>query len=162
MSEVVNLPQDMDTFELGEDLTTIKEVSTWTRLKRSSSAMIGLVLVVILILMAISADLITPQGINEQNLRNGFIPPGSEYLLGTDEFGRDMYSRIVHGSRISLQVGIIATSISAVVGIFLGLIAGYFGGKIDTLIQGMIDISWAFPTVLLALFLIAIMKSYYI
>ena len=156
MAEVGNLPQDLKSFELGEDLSRIKQVSTWTRLRRSPGAMIGLVLIGLLIIMAITADFITPQGINEQNLRNGFIPPGSDYWLGTDEFGRDMYSRIVHGSRISMQVGIIATSISAVVGIVLGLIAGYFGGKIDSIIQGMIDISWAFPTVLLALFLIAI------
>jgi len=121
MAEVGNLPQNLKSFELGEDLSRIKEISTWTRLRRSPGAMIGLVLIVILILMALSADFITPQGINEQSLRNGFIPPGSDYWLGTDEFGRDMYSRIVHGSRISLQVGIIATSISAVVGISLGL-----------------------------------------
>jgi peptide/nickel transport system permease protein len=153
--EETNIP-NIASIGIEDDQIEIKQVSTWTRLRRSTSAMIGLVLIAILILVALSADFITPQGINEQDLRKGFLPPSSEYLLGTDEFGRDMYSRIVHGSRISLQVGIIATSISAVVGVFLGAIAGYWGGKIDSVIQGMIDISWAFPTVLLALFLIAI------
>ena len=156
MEEELELPQEIKPIELEDEPSRIKQVSTWTRLRRSSSAMIGLVLIAILISVAILADFITPQGINEQDLRKGFLPPSSEFLIGTDEFGRDMYSRVIHGSRISLQVGIIATSISAVVGIFLGAIAGYWGGKIDSVIQGMIDISWAFPTVLLALFLIAI------
>jgi len=155
MEETINVT-DITSIELEDELVGIKQVSTWTRLRRSKSAMIGLVLIGILISLALSADIITPQGINDQDLRKGFFPPSSEFWLGTDEFGRDMYSRVIHGSRVSLQVGIIATAISAVIGIFLGAIAGYFGGKIDSVIQGMIDISWAFPTVLLALFLIAI------
>jgi len=155
MEETIHVT-DITSIELEDELVGIKQVSTWTRLRRSKSAMIGLVLIGILISLALSADIITPQGINDQDLRKGFFPPSSEFWLGTDEFGRDMYSRVIHGSRVSLQVGIIATAISAVIGIFLGAIAGYFGGKIDSVIQGMIDISWAFPTVLLALFLIAI------
>jgi peptide/nickel transport system permease protein len=119
--------------------------------------MIGLVLIFLLLFMALTADLISSQGIDDQALRKGLLPPGEEFPLGTDEFGRDMLSRIIHGSRISLQVGIIATSISAVVGVALGAVAGYFGGRIDYLIQGMVDISWAFPTVLMALFLVAVL-----
>lgn len=156
MEEELEMPQEIKPIELEDEPTRIKQVSTWTRLRRSKSAMIGLVLSAILVLLALSADFITPQGINDQDLRKGFLPPSSEFLIGTDEFGRDLYSRVIHGSRISLQVGIIATSISAIVGIILGTIAGYWGGIIDNIIQGMIDISWAFPTVLLALFLIAI------
>jgi peptide/nickel transport system permease protein len=134
-----------------------KQVSTWARLRRSPGAMIGLVLIVLLLLVALTADLIASQGIDDQDLRKGLFPPSREFPLGTDEFGRDMLSRIIHGSRISLQVGIIATVLSAVVGVTLGVIAGYFGGRIDYLIQGMVDVSWAFPTVLFALFLIAVL-----
>ncbi|MCK4741227.1 MAG: ABC transporter permease [Anaerolineales bacterium] len=134
-----------------------KQVSLWARLRRSPSAMIGLSLILLLLLVALTADLIAPQGIDDQDLRKGLFSPSREFPLGTDEFGRDMLSRIIHGSRISLQVGIIATVISAVIGIFLGAIAGYYGGRIDYLIQGMVDISWAFPTILVALFLIAIL-----
>jgi len=119
--------------------------------------MIGLVLIVLLLLMALTADLITSQGIDDQDLRKGLLVPGGEFPLGTDEFGRDMLSRIIHGSRVSLQVGIIATVISAMVGISLGAVAGYFGGRIDYVIQGMVDISWAFPTILMAIFLIAVL-----
>ncbi len=119
--------------------------------------MIGLVLIVLLLLMALTADYIAPQGIDDQNLRKGLIAPGGEFPLGTDEFGRDMLSRIIHGSRVSLRVGIIATVLSAAVGVFLGLVSGYFGGAIDHIIQAMVDVSWAFPTVLFALFLVAVL-----
>jgi len=121
--------------------------------------MIGLALIVLLLLTALTADLIARQGIDDQDLRKGLLPPSREFPLGTDEFGRDLLSRIIHGSRVSLQVAIIATAISAVVGIALGAIAGYFGGRIGHLIQAMVDISWAFPTVLLALFLIAVLGA---
>jgi peptide/nickel transport system permease protein len=119
--------------------------------------MIGLVIVLLLLLTALTADFIAPQGIDDQDLRNGLRPPGREFPLGTDELGRDMLSRIIHGSRVSLQVGIIATVVSAVIGVSLGAIAGYLGGRIGYLIQSMVDISWAFPTVLLAIFLVAVL-----
>jgi peptide/nickel transport system permease protein len=119
--------------------------------------MIGLVLIVLLLLVALTADFIASQGIDDQDLRKGLFPPSREFPLGTDEFGRDMLSRIIHGSRVSLQVGIIAMVLSAAVGVFLGLMAGYFGGVIDHIVQAMVDISWAFPTVLFALFLVAVL-----
>ncbi len=134
-----------------------KQISTWARLRRSPGAMIGLTLIVLLLITAALANVLAPQGIDEQSLRKGLLPPGGDYPLGTDEFGRDMLSRIIHGSRISLQVGIISTAISSAVGIILGLVAGYFGGRLDNLIQGMVDISWAFPTVLMAIFMVAVL-----
>lgn len=143
--------------ELEGETRRRKEVSTWARLRRSPGAMIGLVLIVTLLLTALAADRIASQGIDDQDLRKGLLSPGGEFPLGTDEFGRDMLSRLIHGSRISLQVGIIATIISAAVGVTLGVIAGYFGGRIDYIIQGMVDISWSFPTVLMAIFLVAVL-----
>lgn len=134
-----------------------KQINTWARLRRSPGAMIGLTLIVLLLLTAALANILASQGIDEQSLRDGLLPPGGKYLLGTDEFGRDMLSRIIHGSRISLQVGIISTAISSAVGIALGVIADYFGGRIDNIIQGMVDISWAFPTVLMAIFMVAVL-----
>jgi len=134
-----------------------KQVSTWARLRRSPGAMIGLGLIVLLLFAVLTADLIASQGIDDQDLRKGLLAPGGEFPLGTDEFGRDMLSRIIHGSRVSLQVGIIATVLSALIGISLGAVAGYLGGRIDYLVQGAVDISWAFPTVLLAIFLVAML-----
>jgi len=135
----------------------VKPAGVWARMRRSPGAIIGLVLIVVLLSTALAADLVAPQGIDDQDLRKGFIPPGDEFLLGTDEFGRDVLSRIIHGARVSLQVAIVATSISAVVGVSLGAVAGYFGGRLDYVIQSMVDISWAFPTVLMAIFLVAVL-----
>jgi peptide/nickel transport system permease protein len=157
MEEAQEAPKASLALRLEEQPHRGKRVSTWGRLRRSPGAMIGLVLIALLLFIALTADYVATQGIDDQDLRKGLWPPSREFPLGTDEFGRDMLSRIIHGARISLQVGIIATGISAVIGVILGAIAGYFGGRIDYLIQGMVDISWAFPTVLFALFLIAVL-----
>jgi len=157
MEEAQEAPKASLALRLEEQPRRGKRAGTWARLRRSPGAMIGLALIVLLLLTVLTADYIAPQGIDDQDLRKGLWPPSREFPLGTDEFGRDMLSRIIHGARVSLQVGIIATGISAVIGVILGAIAGYFGGRIDYLIQGMVDISWAFPTVLFALFLIAVL-----
>jgi peptide/nickel transport system permease protein len=157
LEKVQEAPKVLSALETEEEPRRGKRVGTWARLRRSPGAMIGLVLVVLLLFTALTADLIAPQGIDEQDLRKGLLPPSREFPLGTDEFGRDLLSRIIHGSRVSLQVGILAMSISAVVGVSLGAIAGYFGGRVDYIVQGMVDISWAFPTVLLAIFLVAVL-----
>jgi peptide/nickel transport system permease protein len=161
MEETPETPKAESVFSLEEEAPEgtprLKYLNTWTRLRKSPGAMLGLCLIVLLLITASTADFIAPQGIDEQALRKGLLAPGEEFVLGTDEYGRDLLSRIIHGSRISLQVGIIATGISAAIGITLGVIAGYFRGRLDFLIQGMIDVSWAFPTVLLAIFLVAIL-----
>jgi len=157
MEETQEAPKVLSALKAEEEPYRGKQISTWARLRRSPGAMIGLTLIVLLLLTALAADFVAAQGIDEQDLRKGLLAPGGQFPLGTDEFGRDMLSRIIHGSRVSLQVGIIATAISAAVGISLGAIAGYFGGRIDYLIQGMVDISWAFPTILMAIFLIAVL-----
>jgi len=84
-------------------------------------------------------------------------PPSKEFPLGTDEFGRDILSRIIYGSRVSLKVGITTTAVAAFLGITLGALAGYYGGWLDYVIQALVDISWAFPTVLMAIFLVAVL-----
>lgn len=158
MEEAQEAPRRLATApEPREGPARDKSVSLWARLRQSPGAMIGLALIVLLLLMALTADFIAPQGIDEQALRSGLLPPSREYPLGTDEFGRDMLSRIIHGSRVSLQVGLIATAVASVVGVSLGAVAGYFGGRTDYVIQGLIDTSWAFPTVLMAIFLVAVL-----
>ena len=156
MEEAQESPEILSALEAEGELRG-RKVSTWARLRRSPGAMIGLVLIVLLLFLALTADAIASQGIDDQDLRKGLLAPGGEFPLGTDEFGRDILSRLIHGSRVSLQVGIIATAISAAVGVGLGLIAGYFGGTLDYVIQGMVDISWSFPTVLMAIFLVAVL-----
>ncbi len=123
----------------------------WRRLRKNPLAMFGLGVVVLLIFCAITADIIAPYKYYEQNLMNSFQPPSGEHLFGTDEFGRDIFSRIIHGSRISLQVGLIAVGISVVCGGFFGAVAGYYGGRIDNLIMRMMDILLSIPSILLAI-----------
>ena len=123
MEEMQEAPKVLSALESKEEPRRGKRVSTWARLRRSPGAMIGLVLIVLLLLTALTADVIASQGIDDQDLRKGLLAPCREFPLGTDEFGRDMLSRIIHGSRVSLQVGIIATVISALIGISLGAIA---------------------------------------
>lgn len=130
----------------------------WARLRRSPSAWIGLVLIGLLLCLAIFAEQIAPQGIDDQDLRKSFLPPGTAgFVLGTDEFGRDIFSRIVYGTRISLQVGLIAMLVATTLGVTVGALAGYYGHILDLLVQALIDISWAFPTVLMAIFLVAVL-----
>ncbi|MCY6484789.1 ABC transporter permease [Clostridium aestuarii] len=121
------------------------------RLSKSRMAMAGLVIIGILILTAIFAKFIAPYGYDEQNLDIAFQSPSAVHLFGTDEFGRDIFSRIVYGSRISLEVGFIAVSISVIIGGFLGAVAGYYGGKMDNLIMRAMDILLSIPQILLAI-----------
>ncbi|QEK12947.1 ABC transporter permease [Crassaminicella thermophila] len=121
------------------------------RLRKSHMAMIGLFIVCLLILTAIFADVIAPYGYDDQELSNAFKSPSFKHLFGTDEFGRDIFSRIIYGSRISLEVGFIAVSISVVIGGFLGAIAGYYGGMVDNFIMRCMDVLLSIPQILLAI-----------
>ncbi len=138
---------------IGQSQHGLREI--FKRLSRAPLAMIGLAIVVVLVFTAVFADYIAPFGYADQDLMAAFEEPSKAHLFGTDEFGRDIFSRIIYGSRISLQVGFIAVGIAVFAGGFLGAIAGYYGGPLDHFIQGMIDVSWAFPTVLMAIFLVA-------
>lgn len=129
------------------------------RLKKSKQAIVGMVIIGLLILMAIFAPIIAPHDPTDQSLVDQFIPPSTEHWFGTDSFGRDILSRVVYGARISLQVGIIAVGIAMVVGTAIGLLAGYYGGWFDMLSQRIIDIMLAFPGLLLALAIIAVLGS---
>lgn len=127
---------------------------------KSKSAVAGTIIVLFFILVALFAPLIAPEGINEQKLGNPsthLAPPSSEFWFGTDEFGRDIFSRVVWGARISLTVGFGAVVLSAVLGSFLGTIAGYYGRWIDTIISRFFDILLAFPSILLAIAIVSIL-----
>lgn len=129
------------------------------RLKQSKQAIVGLVIIGLLILTAIFANVIAPYNPTKQDLINQFLPPSSEYLFGTDEFGRDIFSRIIFGSRISLQVGVIAVGIAMITGTLIGMLAGYYGRWFDMISQRVIDVMLAFPGLLLALAIIAVLGT---
>jgi peptide/nickel transport system permease protein len=121
------------------------------RLKKNKFAMVSFVILVLLILMAIFAPWIAPYDPAEQDVYNIMQGPTREHLLGTDEYGRDILSRIIFGARVSLSVGIIAETIAMVVGVVMGSLAGYYGGKVDTVISRLIEIFASFPHILFAL-----------
>lgn len=113
----------------------------------------------LVIACAIFAPLIAPYGYALQNLPGSNTSPNAVHWLGTDEFGRDLLSRIIHGARTSLTVAVTAISISVVVGMSFGAIAGYFGGMFDRVVTAVVDLTWSFPEILIALILIAIIGT---
>ncbi len=130
-------------------------VTVWMSLKKNKSAMFGLIIILILIFCALTADFIAPYGFDDQDLMARFQTPNSKHWFGTDNFGRDILSRVIYGSRISLQVGFIAVGISMFTGGALGAIAGYYGGKMDNVIMRFMDILLAIPGILLAISIVA-------
>jgi peptide/nickel transport system permease protein len=127
------------------------------RLRRDRGAMAGLIVVSLLVVVAIVAAAITPYPPNDQSFRIKLEPPSAEHLLGTDEFGRDVLSRILIGSRVALGVGIMPVVIALFVGVTLGLVSGFYGGVVDQVIMRLIDIMLAFPWLLLAIGIVAIL-----
>ncbi|AVM23083.1 ABC transporter permease [Bacillus pumilus] len=120
-------------------------------------AVIGSVIVFLFLILAIFAPLIAPFGINEQSLGERFSAPSAAHWFGTDDFGRDIFSRVVHGARISLWVGFFSVLGSVILGTLLGLIAGYGGRVLDAVISRLFDILLAFPSILLAIAIVSIL-----
>ncbi len=128
-----------------------------TRLARSPSFWLGGVLVAALLLVALVGPLVVPGDPYAMSVRERLQPPGGVYPLGTDEFGRDVLTRVVHGSRLTLQIGVVSVGIALVAGGLLGLLAGFIGGWFDVLAMGLVDVLLAFPAILLALAIIAVL-----
>lgn len=129
----------------------------WRSFKKSKISLIGAGIVLLFIILAILAPLIAPQGINEQNLTERLQPPSADHWFGTDDFGRDIFSRVLYGARISLWVGFFSVIGSIVVGSLLGILAGYYGRWVDTIISRIFDIMLAFPSILLAISIVAVL-----
>ena len=130
-------------------------INTLRELWRDPMGKIGIIGVVLLIVVAIFAPQLAPYPYDEIGMR--FQPPSAEHLFGTDKFGRDVLSRVIYGARVSLEVGIIAVGIGAVCGYLLGLVAGYFERWVDRIIMCFMDILFAFPSILLAIFISAVL-----
>jgi peptide/nickel transport system permease protein len=129
----------------------------WRRLKRNRSAMFGLIVIIIICLIAIFADVLADyetQAIT-QNIAEKLQKPSSAHIFGTDEFGRDVFARCVHGARVSLMMGLLSTVLSFSLGLLLGAIAGYYGGIVDSIIMRIMDMLLCIPSILLALVIVA-------
>ncbi|HLR72932.1 MAG TPA: nickel transporter permease [Pseudogracilibacillus sp.] len=155
MSEPVEKIED----RLGEktDKTKSPWRETWNEFKKNKIALAGIIIVLMFILIAIFASFLAKEGINEQVMSDRLQPPSKEYWLGTDDFGRDIFSRVIHGARISLWVGFSSVIGSVIVGSILGIIAGYYGRWVDTIISRFFDIMLAFPSILLAISIVAVL-----
>lgn len=131
--------------------------SFWTRLRGNSAALVGFIICVLIVIAAIGAPLLSTHSPTDQTIRDRFQGPSAEYLLGTDHFGRDVYSRVMHGFRSSISIAFAAVGIAAVFGTLLGLLAAYHGGWIDRIIMRLMDILLAFPIILLAMGILAVL-----
>lgn len=126
--------------------------------KRNRLAFFGLIILLLLFIMAVLAPLLTEVSPYQQNLRGRLQPPSRIHIMGTDELGRDVFSRILYGSRISLMVGFVSVTIALLIGVPLGLISGFFGGKADMLIMRLVDVMLCFPTIFLILMVITFLE----
>ena len=135
----------------------------WYYFSENRGAVLGLIIFVLLVFVALLAPLLAPHLPHIQYRDAVLLPPAWEeggrlsYVLGTDPVGRDIFSRLIYGARFSLFIGVVVTTLSLVGGIFVGVIAGYFGGWVDTVIMRLMDIILAFPSLLLALVLVAVL-----
>ncbi len=120
-------------------------------IRKSPLTILGIILVFLLVLLAIFAPIIAPYDPLEQNIDIRLQPPSSEHFFGTDQLGRDIFSRVVWGARISLIIGVVVVSISLFIGIVIGIFAGYYGGKIDEVLMRVTDMFMAFPRLILAM-----------
>lgn len=143
------------------EVTVVKKRSQikaiWFRFKKNKLAVLGLILLFLMVAIALLADFIRDyeQYVITQNISQRLLPPSGENIFGTDQFGRDMFARIIHGARISLSLGLITISASLTVGAIIGSISGYYGGKIDGFFMRIMDVILAVPNILMAISIVA-------
>jgi len=149
-----------------EDETVIlerPEVNLWKdafrRMCKNKMAVLGGIIIAVLLILAIFAPYIAPYHFAKGNLVDNYAKPGAKYLLGADFMGRDLLSRIIYGSRISLSVGIVGAVTAFIIGVFYGVVSGYYGGKVDNIMMRIVDIMYGFPTLLLIILLMVLFKS---
>lgn len=127
----------------------------WDAIRRNKAAMLGLVILLLFILITIFADLIAPYELVTTQTRDILQPPSAQHWFGTDDLGRDVFARVIHATRVSLAIGLIATALSVLVGGILGSVAGYKGGKLDEFLMRLMDALMCIPSTLLALAIVA-------
>lgn len=119
--------------------------------------MIGSIMVLIVVLAALLADVIAPYAYDDANSGSQLVAPCGEFPFGTDEFGRDMFSRVIYGSRIALRVAILAAAIEILLGVSLGLLSGYYGGNVDRVISFVADLTWSMPPIIMSMAVITVL-----
>ncbi len=149
------------TQPISSSLSAARKPTSWRQIVvrqflRNRGATIGAVVVLLVVLVAVFAPALAPYSPVEMHPKDQLLPPSAQYWMGTDHYGRDIFSRIVFGSRISLQVGILANLFSVILGMVIGLTAGFYGGAFDGIVMRFMDMIFAFPGTLLALSIIGL------
>lgn len=134
-------------------------LTTLRRMAKNKMAILGLILLIIITVLSILAPYISPYGYEVQDGYNTLAGPSAEHLFGTDNLGRDIFTRVLHGGRASLTIGLLSVLFSGVIGVILGALAGYYGGKVDTVIMRFLDILQAIPAILLAISISAVLGT---
>jgi peptide/nickel transport system permease protein len=130
----------------------------WLRLTRNPLTVAGTIVVLALILVSLMEPWIRPYDYRDQNIREILLPPGPKHLMGTDSLGRDVFSRMIRGTHISLLVGFVAVGIATAIGVVLGALSGYYGGWVDRLVMRFVDVMLSFPSFFLVLAVIALLE----
>ena len=132
--------------------------SVFNKLKKNKSAVVGGILIILLIAIALIGPYLTPYDpLYDQDVTNKLATPSSDHWFGTDNFGRDIFSRVIQGTGLTLMIGFFSILLGATVGIFLGIIAGYYGKRTDSIIMRVMDVLLAFPSILLALTIVTVL-----
>lgn len=150
-----NKTKNTHAIQHGRSLTQ----DAWARLLKNKMAMAGLIFIIFLVVVALLTPWLAPYGYQEQNLELGVSPPSGQHWLGTDIYGRDLLTRLMYGSRISLLVGFVATAVALIIGVLWGAIAGFLGGTIDTLMMRFVDALYALPFTIFIILLAVIFGS---
>jgi oligopeptide transport system permease protein len=155
----MNTAVRINEFEQGRSLWQ----DAWSRLFNNKLAVFGLIVIIFMIGIALLADIIAPYSYEEQDLALGASPPSQDHWLGTDTLGRDLFTRILYGSRISLMVGFIATAVALTIGVIWGAVSGYMGGRIDAVMMRIVDILYALPfTIFIILLMVIFGRNIYL
>jgi peptide/nickel transport system permease protein len=152
----LSLPKSKSMWKLSAGMQTLSK-GLWRLVREKPLGAFGGMLVLVLMLCAIFAHWIAPYPYDETNVRQRLKPPGAQFYLGTDNLGRDVFSRIIYGARISVTVGFGAVTLSILLATLLGVASGYFGGKVDVFIQRVVDAAMAFPPLVLLLSIMAVL-----
>jgi peptide/nickel transport system permease protein len=152
-TSIMEMTYDPEDLKKYKKTSMLKEV--WRSLRKNRLGMIGMFILIGMVFIAIFADYLSPYNFAEQNLVDKFLSPSWQHLFGTDNFGRDIFSRVIYGSRPSLAIGLMASMVSAFAGTILGAISGFYGEKVDNIIMRSIDVVMSIPSMLLAMSVVA-------
>lgn len=155
--------KEKEKFEKETVILERPEVNLWKdafrRMCKNKMAVLGGIIIIFLLIISIFAPYIAPYHYADGSLKDNYAKPGAKYLLGADFMGRDLLSRIIYGTRISLSVGIVGAVTAFIIGVLYGVVSGYYGGKIDNVMMRFVDIMFGFPTLLLIILMMVLFKS---